>query len=106
MSDRSEELRRQRDLLREHLAWFDREIAAEEGLGADFAPPPSPPALHAAEPPDDRDAEAILAEYRRPQESIATHTKLGCVLYFVVALALAVLAVVAFYFYSRVNRAH
>ena len=103
MSDLSE-LRRQRELLKGHLAWLDNEIAKEE-LRAQAAPLSEPPELHYRAPVDDRDAEAILSEYRRPEAAIATRTKLGCVLYFLVALALVAAAVAAFYLVTRASRA-
>jgi hypothetical protein len=39
MSDRLAELRRQRALLTEHVAWLDREIAAEAGKAGSGDPP-------------------------------------------------------------------
>ncbi len=103
MSDLSE-LRRQRELLKGHLVWLDNEIAKEE-LRAKASPLSAPPLIRPQAPVDDRDAEAILSEYRRPEAAIATRTKLGCVLYFVVALALIAAAVAAFYLFTRGVRA-
>ena len=106
MSERSEELRRQRDALLEQLARIERELGAEEARRL----PPSgiepPPQGRHPEPADDRDAEAILAEYREPTGSIASNTKLGCVLYFILAMGLLALAVAAFYLFSRASRPH
>ena len=99
MSDLNE-LQRQRELLRGHLAWLDKEIAAEEGRH----PSPTPverPEPRSAVPVDDRDAEAILSEYRTPGASIARQTKLGCVMYFAVAVLLTAGAVLAFYLLHR-----
>ncbi len=111
MSDRANELRRQRDLLRENLAWIEREIAAEEGRAATpspVSPPPlsAPAPVYTSAPADDRDAEAILAEYRTPAMSMASKTKMGCVVYFVVAMVILVGAMVAFYFYIKASRGH
>ena len=116
MSDRADELKRQRDLLREHLDWLERELAAEEGFERAEAAPEAPytpptyasprPSLIEAEPADNRDAEAILEEYRTPALSIATKTKMGCVAYFVVAMALLGAAVAALYFYMKSVRGH
>jgi hypothetical protein len=111
VSDRADELRRQRDLLREHLDWIERELANE--LGASRPEPqvmprpvaPQPLPFRPA-PVDDRDAEAILAEYRTPPMSIAARTKFGCVAYFVIGMALLGAAVAAFYFYVRAVRGH
>ena len=106
MSDRSDQLRRQRDLLREHLAWLEREIA-EESAGAKEEPSAwQAPSFNPPAPVDDRDAEAILAEYRTQPASITRNTKLGCILYFVVALVLLVGAVLAFYAFARSARGH
>ena len=55
MSDRLNELRRQRELVEEHLAWLDREIAAASGLKTAPTATPSPaapaPATPVAAPP-------------------------------------------------------
>jgi hypothetical protein len=108
VSDRSDQLRRQRDLLREHLAWLEREIAAESeaprAAPTAWQPPSFTPPAPA--PVDDRDAEAILAEYRTQPASITRSTKVGCILYFVVALVLMIGAVLAFYAFARSARGH
>ena len=118
MSDRLEEFQRQRGLVRNHLAWLEREIAALEGTTApdpSAPPPPIPPdepyadvapPLHfqARAPVSDLDAEAILAEYRKPPVSIQKQAKFGCLLYFVAALAIMALFVAAVYIF--VKRAH
>ncbi|HXQ79831.1 MAG TPA: hypothetical protein VN775_00875 [Opitutaceae bacterium] len=103
MSDRLDEFRRQRTLLREHLAWLDREIAGLEG-GAPPAPGAAQPAAAAVPPVVDAEAEAILAEYRRPSVSIQKQAKAGCLLYFFAALALMALAAVLLYVLFK--RAH
>ena len=103
MSARSDELRRQRDLLRENLAWLEREIAAEEG-GVPPAPPPPvlSQRLDVAARDADRDAEAILAEFRTSGSAIESQTKRGCILYFAFAvLLLAGAALAAAYYYGR-----
>ena len=104
MSDRLEELRRQRALQREHLDWMDREIAALEAANPPPRPATLPPRLDAS--PRDRDAEAILQEYVQPDQSIRTQTKMGCFLYFGLALALLALLVLATYFYSKARHGH
>jgi hypothetical protein len=111
VSDRADELRRQRDLLREHLDWIERELANEMGVAR---PAPMPvttfdvptPLRHQPAPIDDRDAEAILAGYRTPTVSIAARTKFGCVAYFAIALALLAAAITGFYFYVKASRGH
>ncbi|HZP60009.1 MAG TPA: hypothetical protein VFB27_06750, partial [Opitutaceae bacterium] len=63
-SDHLSELRRQRALVQEHLAWLDREIAAAAGetTPLTLAPkPPGPPAASASVA--NEEAEALLASY-------------------------------------------
>ncbi len=108
MSDRLDEFRRQRGLLREHLSWLDREIAALEGKAAPPdappAPPGLPPPLEARAPAAYADAEAILAEYRQPPVSIQKQARIGCLIYFAVAVAILALVITALY--VAVKRAH
>jgi hypothetical protein len=103
VSDRSDELRRQREIVRQHLAWLDRELAAQEGIpAAEPAPyvPPRPISVTASDA--DRDAESILSEFRQPAPSIEAQTKRGCILYFSIAVVLMVgAALVILYLYSR-----
>jgi hypothetical protein len=104
VSDRSDELRRQRALLREHLAWLEREIAAEDGVSSPDLPPRLAQAPFNVTASDaDRDAEAILAEFRRSSPAIEAQTKRGCLLYFAgaVGLLLAAVLAVAYYYYVR-----
>ncbi len=103
MSDRLDELRRQRDLARQQLAWLEREIAAAEGAARDPSPAQGGPAQPAAAP-EPKSAEAILEEFRRAPAAIATQTKLGCILYFAGAMAFLILAVAAVYLYARATR--
>jgi hypothetical protein len=110
VSDRLEAFQRQRALLREHIAWLDREIAALEGTAPPFAPtappyaPAAPPPLAAANPLVETEAEAILAEYRQPSVSIQKRAKLGCLIYFLIALAVMAAAVAVLF--VMVKRAH
>ena len=105
MSERSDELRRQRELVRQQLAWLDSEIAAQEAE----APPiraSAPPLPVPESPPEMTDAEAILSEFRRPAASIQTQAKRGCILYFSAAMALLLLGVAVVYLYARSLRGH
>jgi hypothetical protein len=102
--DRLDELRRQRALQREHLAWIDREIAALEGSAP--APAAAAPPLIGEITPDNRDAEAILAEYRQPAVSVSKRARMGCLLYFGIALALIAVALTALYFEVSARRGH
>jgi hypothetical protein len=105
VSDRLAELQRQRELLRDHLAWIEREIAAESGLSRPEIPNPPPSArpVH-REPVAAPEAEAILAEFRQPSLSIANQTKAGCIAYFALAVGLLALLVTGFYFYMKTMR--
>jgi hypothetical protein len=111
VSDRSDELRRQRELLREHLAWIEREIAREAAEvpveSPVYQPPPRlvQPHFSVTASDADRDAEAILAEFRRSGPSVEAQTKRGCILYFAAAVALLLVVVLgAAYFYYRGRR--
>jgi hypothetical protein len=105
VSDRLEELRRQRALQREHLDWIEREIAALEEAAR--RPPGAEPAAFPPEArADERTAEAILGEYALPAASIEKRTRLGCLLYLALALALTALAVFAVYLHARSARGH
>jgi len=105
VSDRLDELRRQRDLLREQLAKLDAQIAAAESPAqAPFTEKGQPPQAVAASEP--LSADAILEEYGRAPASMARQAKLGCILYFVGAMALLALAVAAVYFFEKASRGH
>jgi hypothetical protein len=128
MSDRLAELRRQRALMQEHLAWLDAEIAAAEKSGAETPTPalvPAPglratprvvsltpaatpkiaavPTASPAAAPAAIDplADKILEEYRVPEKSLHQDVRKGCFLYFAAALLLLGAAVVGLYFALR-----
>ena len=107
VSDRLKELQRQRALAQEQLAWLDREIAREAGQSV--PPPPAPVAPATPQPvPVARDAisaahaaadaEAILAQYRSEPEKLQKSVKLGCYLYFFLALGMLILGMAGWYF--------
>ena len=100
MSDRLDELRRQRALQREHLERIEREIAALEAaaLQAERA---EPPPIRAEATGGDSDAEAILQQYREPNLAIARRTKAGCFIYLGAALLILALILAATYLHSR-----
>ena len=119
MSDRLNELRRQRALMQEHLAWLEAEISREAGGAGLLTPKPVPattptpradssagaassmvPSLTPAEPTD-FEAEAILSQYSSPRGNIREDVRKGCLLYFGVALALVVAAVAGLWFAFR-----
>jgi hypothetical protein len=130
MSDRLAELRRQRALIAEHLAWLDREIAAAEkssptgvaspvsvgALPVSGAPKivelPARPAaapIHVATPMTpvasvtENQADEILGQYRVAPTALKEDLRKGCLLYFVGALVLLGLVVVGLYFALRHN---
>ena len=119
MPDRLAELRRQRSLLEEHLAWLDAEIAAAEknadlttatmptvriaSLPAAAAIPSTPtfPAMTSMAVATDATAPAaehILEQYRKEPSTVQQDVKKGCFLYFAAALALLGLGVTGLYF--------
>ncbi len=98
--DRLQELRRQRALVQQHLAWLDREIAASAGAFAPPSPPP-PPALP-AEPvrsAAEHEADILLESYREESRSAPAAARRGCLIFFFLALALLGLGVLALYFH-------
>jgi len=114
-SPRLAELRRQRALIHEHLAWLDRQIAAEDAIAAlghgttpamaALSPsvpsqPVAPVAPNAVEPSTD-DPDALLSEYRAADVDVVRHVRTGCLLYFVAALALVAVIVAILYFALR-----
>lgn len=124
MSDRLNDLQRQRALAQEQLAWLEREIAREIGATSPPAPPvvpPTRPAVMAALPPveapvispakpaampaaaptspaADNDAEALLARFKDEAAGSPADAKRGCLVYFSVGMGLLVLGVLAWYF--------
>ena len=109
MSDRLAELRRQRQLLQEHLAWLDREIAATGTPPADPAPgaaptvnpAPPPPAPTAVSGPDE--ADELLRQYTSSPESLQKDVRKGCFLYFALA-SVAFIILVAVLYLALSNR--
>ena len=92
VSDRLDELRRQRALVQQHLDWLDEEIAAEsladptrvpvlERPRATLAPPAN---ATAGTPPD---PDALLAKYRTEAQASPAKVKLGCWVAFLAAFA-------------------
>jgi hypothetical protein len=124
VSDRLNDLQRQRALAQEQLAWLEREIAREIGSSPPPAPPAVPPprpaavaALPPAEAPvissaksaavpaaaptspaPETDAEALLARFKDESTGTPADAKRGCLVYFSAGMGLLVLAVLAWYF--------
>lgn len=116
MSDRLQELLRQKALLDEQAAWFEREIALERArTGGPAAPAAAPafppvtplaPATPAAAPAPvalslDAEAEAIIDQYRAPAQSSRRLLQWGCILYVIGALVLLILSVLAIYLFAH-----
>ena len=119
MPDRLSDLRRQRALLAEHLAWLDREIRAAEGQEPPAAPaasagpgpavmsPSSTPTPPAAVPPvmppapTEEVAEEILSQYRTAPVAVGTSAKRGCLALFAAFMLLAGLVTYGFYLYEK-----
>jgi hypothetical protein len=117
MSDRLQELLRQKALLDEHAAWLTREIAQEQARSGARPAPAVPPAATAPAPAPgpavavapasavpaalEAEADAIIDQYRESDKTVQQNVKRGCILYFVAALALLALGVVAIYFMAH-----
>ena len=102
MSDRLQELLRQKALLAEQAAWLEREIAAEQAR-AGVTPPVAAAPAPASPPPASAGAptEALFEQYRPNPQSVQQEVKRGCYLYFLGALVLLGLAVFAIYLVYR-----
>jgi hypothetical protein len=106
MSERLQELLRQKALLDEHAAWLEREIAAERARTGDRPPAESAPvAPPAASPPAVTDAEtdALLDQYRGTPQSLHQEVRRGCLLYFFAALAVVGLGALIIYLAYRLR---
>ena len=106
MTDRLQELQRQRALIREQLLWIEREIAATEGipsLPTKLSPSPqTAPASAAPSVSGSSEAEKILTEFKRDTAVVGTDARRGCLLIFSIAMGLFALAVIiGYYFYGR-----
>ena len=110
VSDRLNELQRQRALLQAHLAWLEREITREAGAPArPVAAAPLPhltqapfPALAQRRESDpvaaQHAAEEIMARYQQPVTDTTRDVKRGCYLYFAFAMGLLILGVIGWYY--------
>jgi len=96
MPDRLSDLRRQRALVAEQLAWLDREIAAA-GSEAPATPAALAPPANPGGGGDLPAAEKILAEFRSEAERSPAKTRQGCLWSFAGAMVLLILGVAAIY---------
>lgn len=91
MSDRLAELRRQRTLVQQHLAWLDGEIAAAEKFPAPAAAtlPASTAPTRASTAPGipPADADALLARYAEEERTKPGQVKRGCWIAFLILFA-------------------
>lgn len=112
MSERLDDLRRQRALAQEQLAWFDREIARESGQSvpisapapaAPIAPAPAPIVTdHAArDAAISRTADDIISRYEKPPGNAALDAKKGCYAWFAFAMLTVVLTALGIYLVYR-----
>lgn len=89
MPDRLDDLRRQRELVRQHLAWLDAEIARDRSPAgvptSDSAPLPEAAPRAAAAPADA--ADTLLARYQAEAGQDSRRVKLGCWIVFFAAFA-------------------
>ncbi|HEY1792188.1 MAG TPA: hypothetical protein VGG34_04665 [Opitutaceae bacterium] len=100
MSDRGDRLKRQRDLLREHLAWLEKEIE-----GADERSGSPPPLSEISEPRTEPETESILAEYRQAASAAGARAKTGCLIWFALGMLVLLLVGAAFFLsYLRARR--
>jgi hypothetical protein len=110
--DRLQELRRQRALVQQQLAFLDREIASASGEGkpampAAQIPPPvsAAPSQPAAPPADGGDVDEVIKSFEEESRSDPADAKSGCIWIFVAALVLFAVSVFAFYLYVRFHQA-
>lgn len=104
MPDRLAELQRQRALLQEHLAWLDREIAAETGSKPARPFAAEKPAIISAtvsRSSSTADVEEIMARYASEPTSLKENVRKGCFLYFALAFVALGLALAALYWHVR-----
>jgi len=111
MSDRLNELQRQRAIIQGHLAWLDSEIAAAQGSIptalpslASFqpqAPTPPVPSTIATPAAPYQDADELIAKFGTDTKSSAQSARRGCFLVFALSLLLLGLIVYGLYRYSR-----
>jgi hypothetical protein len=127
MTDRIAELARQRQLVQQHLAWLDRQLAdaAQQSVGqpiessatrdnvpaatpivpdlrANAATTALPPSTSGAVPPRDAaEADEIMDQFRVTPAAVKSDVRKGCFIYFVAAFLLLGLGITAVYFIFR-----
>jgi hypothetical protein len=102
--ERLQELRRQRALVQEQLAFLDREIATASGQAKPTAPAAQiPPPMSAAPPAESGEVSEVIKAFEAESRSNPANAKWGCIWTFVAALVLFALCMLAFYHYVSVH---
>lgn len=96
MSDRLDQLRRQRALLQEHLVWLDAEIRAAATANA-----PAETAAPLRSSPADAGLDLLVAAQQAEPAKSAAAVKRGCFVAFALAFGVLALGVYGLYLYSR-----
>jgi hypothetical protein len=105
--DRLQELRRQRALVQQQLAFLDREIASASGEAKPALPAAqNPPPVSAApgQPAAADEVDKVIKSFEEESRSNAADVKSGCIWIFVAAFVLFALCVFAFYLYVRFHQ--
>lgn len=113
MSDRLNELRRQRALVQQHLEWLDAEIAAAANRSRSIAPIPAATthgsgvaaspieSISLSDAPPAADFEALVAAQKSAPAQSAAEVKRGCFIAFALVFVALGLAVYGWYLYSK-----
>ncbi len=92
------ELQRQRDLVREHLAWLEREIAREHSVTPQ-AVAPAVVSVSVSGQPAASAPSPLSVEMPKPDPAgAASEARRGCLTLFIAAFAILALALFAIYF--------
>jgi hypothetical protein len=105
--DRLQELRRQRALVQQQLAFLDREIASASGEANPAMPAaqiPPPGSAAPSQPAAGGDVDEVIKSFEEESRSDPADAKTGCIWIFVAALVLLALSVFAFYVYVRFHQ--
>jgi CHASE3 domain sensor protein len=109
--DRLQELRRQRALVQEQLAWLDREIAAASGQATPAKLVVQIPHhastrqnLPTTPPAESHEVSEVINSFEEASRSNPADAKQGCIWIFVAALVLFALCVFAFYHYVSLHQ--
>ena len=120
MSDRLEELRKQRALVQQHLTWLDHEIASVTVTRLTLPPfamrgntrppvpsattPATPTKTGATRPPISAAAVPELAEFQVDPDDVHGDTRRGCIIYSAIAFLVLVLIMGVIYFVGYRDR--